>query len=91
VRIEAREDTEAELHNLRAYLINVLDLVERDPGIDAAVDDLDEAARALAGAVRDGRALTPSQHRMPREAFLRFRDRLLNASPSEGARRMGLA
>ncbi len=57
-KIEAREGAEAELHNLRAYLLNVLDLVDRDPGIDVAADDLHEAARALVAADRDERPLT---------------------------------
>ncbi len=90
-KIEAREGAEAELHNLRAYLLNVLDLVDRDPGIDAAADDLHEAARALVAADRDGRPLSPSQRRLPEEAYFRFRERLLSARPSEAARRMGLA
>ncbi len=89
-RIEAREGAAIELHNLRAYLLNVLDLVDRDPGIDAAADDLHEAARALVAADQDGQPLSPSQRRLPEEAYFRFRERLLNARPSEAARRMGL-
>ena len=38
-RIRAGDNAEAELHNVRAYLVNVLELVERDPGIEAASDD----------------------------------------------------
>ena len=47
-RIRADEGAEAELHNLRAYLVNVLDLVERDPGIEAASDDPYAVARRVA-------------------------------------------
>ncbi len=89
-KIEAREGAAAEVHNLCAYLLNVLALVDRDPGIDAAADDLHEAARALVAADRDERPLSPSQRRLPQEAYFRFRDRLLNARPSEAARRIGL-
>ena len=39
-RIETGDSAEAELHNLRAYLINILELIERDPGIEAASDDV---------------------------------------------------
>jgi len=30
-RIRAGDNAEAELHNVRAYLVNILELVERDP------------------------------------------------------------
>ena len=39
-RIRADDAVEAELHNVRAYLLNILELVDRDPGIEAASDDL---------------------------------------------------
>jgi hypothetical protein len=39
-RIEKGESAEAEAHNIRAYLVNTLELVERDSGIEAAADDL---------------------------------------------------
>ena len=31
-RIQAGDAVEAELHNVRAYLLNILGLVDRDPG-----------------------------------------------------------
>ena len=89
-KIEQREGAEAEAHNLRAYLLNALDLVERDPGIDAAADDLDVSVSAFVKVRADGRPLRSAQLRMPREAFNKFRERLVLARPSENARRMGL-
>jgi hypothetical protein len=53
--IESGDSAEAELHNLRAYLINILDLIERDPAIEAASDDLYSVAQELAGEPERGR------------------------------------
>ena len=47
-RIRAGDNADAELHNVRAYLVNVLELVERDPGIEAASDDLYQVVTVLA-------------------------------------------
>jgi hypothetical protein len=80
-RIRAGDGAEAELHNVRAYLLNILELVERDPGIEAA----SAVAKELAvGAARGTRAS------LVQEAFMRFGDRLTSARPSEQARKMGL-
>jgi hypothetical protein len=71
---------------VRTYLVNILELVERDPGIEAASDDLYAVAKELARGVDQGT-------RMPGllgEAFLRFGDRLAAARPSEQARALGL-
>jgi len=86
-RIRADEGAEAELHNLRAYLVNVLDLVERDPGIEAASDDLYAVARRVA----EGSDKGPRMRRLLVEAFQRFHDRLALARPSERALQMGLS
>jgi hypothetical protein len=84
-RIRAGDGAEAELHNVRAYLLNILELVERDPGIEAASDDLYAVAKELAaGAARGTRAS------LVQEAFMRFGDRLTSARPSEQARKTGL-
>src|SRR5215207_2644681 len=48
-RIQAGEAIEAELHNVRAYLLNILELVDRDPGIEAASDDLYAVAKEFSG------------------------------------------
>src|SRR5215210_1766527 len=71
-RIRAGEAAEAELYNLRAYLVNVLDLLERDPGIEAASDDLYAVAHGLA----EGNDKGPRMRRLLVEAFQRFHDRL---------------
>jgi hypothetical protein len=84
-RVRADENAEAELHNVRAYFINVLELVERDPGIEAASDDLYAVAKELAGGADRGTRMSRLM-----KAFLRFRERLATARPSEQARRMGL-
>src|SRR5215216_286445 len=78
-RIRAGEGAEAELHNVRAYLVNVLDLVDREPGTEAASDDLYEVAAVLAGGTDKGTRMA----RLLNEAFLRFRERLALARPSE--------
>jgi hypothetical protein len=83
--IHADHGAEVELRSVRAYLLEVLELVERDPGIEAASDDLFASATALAGTDKGSR-----MSRLTNEAFLRFRDRLASARPSERARQMGL-
>ncbi len=88
-RITRNEGAEAELHNVQAYLLNVLELVDRDPGIEAAADDLQNAVRFFViGRIDQGDA--PRRGRLMREAYLRFHDRLTAARPSEHARRIGL-
>src|SRR3954452_23553031 len=78
---------DAELRDLRAQLLNILELVERDPGIDAASDDVFASAKALA----DGSDKGARMSRLMTEALLRFRDRLTLAQPSQRARDMGLS
>jgi hypothetical protein len=68
-------------------LVNVLELVERDPGIEAASDDLSAVAKVLA----EGADRGPRMSRLLDEAMMRFRDRLTLARPSEQARHMGLS
>src|SRR3954452_11056220 len=85
-RIVAGEDLDAELHNVRAYLVNVLELVERDPGIEAASDDLYQVAATLAEGTDKGTRMV----RPLNEAFLRVRDRLAVNMPGQLARHMGL-
>ncbi len=84
-RIRNSDSAEAELHNVRAYLVNILDLVERDPGIEAASDDLYQVAAVLAQGTDKGTS------RLLNEALLRFRERLALAQPSERALQMGLS
>ena len=85
-RIRAGDNAEAELHNVRAYLVNVLELVERDAGIEAASDDHYQVTAALVEGTDKGTRMV----RLLNEAFLRFRDRLAAAMPGQLARQMGL-
>jgi hypothetical protein len=55
-RIRADDNAEAELHNVRAYLVNVLELVERDPGVKAASDDLFKSRPSSRGALTEAPA-----------------------------------
>ena len=46
--IRAGEGSELELQNLRAYLLDILAAIERNPGVEAACDDLYASAKELA-------------------------------------------
>ena len=85
-RIRAGEAVQAELHNVRAYLLNILELVESDPGIEAASDDLYAVAKEFSGGPDRGTRMSRLLH----EAFLRFGDTLRSARPSVLARGIGL-
>jgi len=68
-----------DLHDLRVLLINTMSLLKRDPGIEAAVDDLYASAAVL---VRDASAGTPPAARSLRlllSASDRFCTRLMAA------------
>ncbi len=79
--IENGEGDRPELDHLRGHLIDILDIIERNPGIEAAADDLYEiAARAVTGSARERSSLSRGR-RIIREAALRFRDRLITALP----------
>src|SRR4051794_40317393 len=82
--IRAGEGSELELQNLRAYLLNILELVERDPGIEAATDDLYASAKELAL----GRDKGARMARLMESSMLRLRERLAHALPrsADGAR-----
>ncbi|WP_114945115.1 hypothetical protein [Microvirga calopogonii] len=68
-----------DLHDLRVLLINTMSLLKRDPGIEAAVDDLYASATAL---VRDASSGYPPNARSLRllvSASDRFCTRLTSA------------
>jgi hypothetical protein len=50
-RIRAIQNAETELHNLRAYIINALDLVEGDKRLAQAGDELYRVAAEFVGEV----------------------------------------
>jgi hypothetical protein len=90
-RIEQNHGEPDELHNMRAHLVELLRLMERSPGIDAAADDLDAAATGLVLTnSADGAGALARRRRLLREALLRFQQRVASAKPSEKAKRMGL-
>lgn len=79
VNLIAQAGRKGDLHDLRVLLINTMSLLKRDPGIEAAVDDLYAAADAL---VRDASCGTPPNARSLRllvSASDRFSDRLVAA------------
>ncbi len=79
--IEKGEVGRPELESLHAHLIEILDIIERDPGVEAAADDLYEvAARAVSGSARE-RQPQSRERRIIREAALRLKERLATAQP----------
>src|SRR5215213_11837557 len=83
-QLEQQDHAQTGLHNLQAYLLNLLELIERDAGITAAADDLLSTATAFI------KGDHPARARLLREAFRRFRDRLPSARLSEHGRMTGL-
>ena len=83
-QLEQPEHVQTGLHNLRAHLLNLLELIERDAGITAAVDDLLSTATAF----HEGDH--PARVRLLRDAFTRFQDRLKFARLNDRGRMMGL-
>ena len=90
-RIEQGEGAEAALREMRASLLEIKAMVERDPGIRMAADDLYEAAAALVAGKSAGPDLVDVRRwRLLKEAGFRLCTRLASAQPSEKARIMGL-
>src|SRR6188472_3257368 len=90
-RLQEGDGAETEAHNICAYLVNTLELTDRDAGIEAAADDLYATATAfVAGQARPEDGSQRRDARVLREAFLRLRDKLASARPSDKARGMGL-
>jgi hypothetical protein len=80
VNLIAQAGRGGDLHDLRVLLINTMSLLKRDPGIEAAVDDLYAAAAAL---VQDASTGTPPSARSLRlllSASDRFAARLSTAA-----------
>lgn len=77
--------TELELRDLRILLVDVTGLIKRDPGVEAAVDDL----YAAAGAVVKDRPLCLQpmfrKQRLLKEANFRLRKQLHLAASRAGA------
>lgn len=75
-RIRDGSDAEAAARALRGDLIDILSLVARDPGLDAAVDDLHVAALSMAGASRANASTWARQERIIERACTRVVERL---------------
>lgn len=90
-RLRGGAVVEAEAHRIGAHLLSLLEIVEHNPGIDAAADDLYAASRAFVAA-RQGQDPGPLRRdeRVLSEALTRLRDRVAGAAPSERARELGL-
>jgi hypothetical protein len=88
-QLERTPDSEGGLGDLRSQILSILWLVERDPGIEAAADDLFNAAAALVRVVDDGDSGVRHK-RIMNEANVRFRERLRTALPSQQALKLGL-
>ena len=72
----AQQGREADLRDLRVLLISTMSLLTRDPGVEAAVDDLYAAAAALVRDVAVGAHPVPRNLRFLRSALLRFTERV---------------
>jgi hypothetical protein len=75
--IRAGEGSELELQNLRAYLLDILAAIERNPGVEAACDDLYASTKELALGGDRGTRMT----RLMESSMLRLRERLAHALP----------
>lgn len=91
-QIARGEGAQAALREMSAFLLDLLTLVERDPGLELAADDLYEAAVMLAADRRSRPgALDPRLWRLLKDAARRFRMRLDAACPSGEAQLLGFA
>lgn len=96
-RIEQAEAADVELHNIRAYILNTLEMIEPDPEIRAAGDAfyraasdyVDELDRELL--ISQGRPhVSDGRREAVERALARFGEALLMARPNERGRGMGL-
>jgi hypothetical protein len=71
-RIRSGDRTDAELHDLRAHLLHILESIGSDPSVEAASDDLYSVAKALI----EGPDRGPDGLRLLTEAFQGLLERL---------------
>jgi hypothetical protein len=82
-RIARGEGVEGAFRELEAFLIELLSLVERDPGLELASKDLHRAATMIVGDRRGGLGEVDTRRwRLLMDAARRFRARLDAASPN---------
>jgi len=67
---------ETDLRDLRILLINTMSLLSRDPGVEAAVDDLYAAARVIVMDAAAGVHPVTRNVRLLRSALVRFSERV---------------
>ncbi|PVE23853.1 hypothetical protein DC522_13905 [Microvirga sp. KLBC 81] len=72
----AGQGRDTDLHDLRVLLINIMSLLMRDPGVEAAVDDLYAAAKAIVRDAAMGVHPVPRNVRCLRTALTRFSERV---------------
>ena len=75
-RLRQGERRHAEARSVRGNLMDILDLIERNPGVDAAVDDLHRGVCALVEAEPSEGGLEARRVRLVCEAYARLLDRL---------------
>ncbi len=85
VNLIAQEGRDADLHDLRVLLINVMEMVKRNPGIEWAADDLYAAARAVVKDSALGSQPIARKLRLLNDARERFCCRLAGAVERFGA------
>lgn len=91
-QIARGEGAQGALREMSAFLLELLTLVERDPGLELAAVDLYEAAAMLAADRRSRPdTLDPRLWRLLKDAARRFRARLDAACPSGEAQLLGFA
>lgn len=61
---------------IRAHLIDLLSLLDRNPGLDAAADDLYKCVQAFVEAGAYGSSAEVRQERLLAEAYGRYKNRL---------------
>jgi hypothetical protein len=81
-QIERGQLVGAALHSLRGALIKMLEQIERDPGIEAAADDLYTAAATLSANSVVGVLPEARQLRLLGRARSRLHERLASARPA---------
>ena len=80
-RIERGEGDKLDLESLRGHLVDILEIIERNSGIEAAADDLYEvASRSVLGSIGE-RDPQSRARRILRDAASRLKERLVTAKP----------
>jgi hypothetical protein len=72
----AVQGRDTDLHDLRVLLINTMSFMKRDPGVEAAVDDLYSAAKAIVRDAALGVHPVSRNVRFLRSALARFIERV---------------